>query len=92
MLNNASDNPKDDKISLLKNLRLIPKTAKVVRPIYYNGVHSDGYVECEVIGCVNDIVAEISIRGTRHFVAIDYLREMQPTQAIRKQLEGVSDE
>lgn len=70
----------EQKLSFLKKWKLIPPKATEPKQLYYNGLFSDGFVACDVVGYMDDMFLVIFINGQLHTIHHDYLHEMQPTK------------
>ena len=78
-----------DNLSLLKYLGLIPKKAKSIPQLYYSGVRCKTLTPCEFIELVSEqpMIACISVNGEMFDIAVDYLKDMQPTKKEREAIE-----
>ena len=68
---------------LSKKLGLTPPTAQKEKPLYYRGLESEGkLVSCSLVELVSNhpMVVRIMVNGIECDIALDYLKEMQPTK------------
>lgn len=72
-----------DTFELSKKLGLTPPTSQKEKPLYYRGLKSEGeLVSCSLVELVSNhpMVVRILTNGIEHDIALDYLKEMQPTK------------
>lgn len=80
----------EERLELLKSLGLTPKTFAAEKQLYYKGILSRyEHVECDFLEMAprEPAVVLIRVNETVHGVALDYLKEMQPSQKEIQQLE-----
>ena len=68
---------REEKIEILKELKIISPKASEIKTLYYKGAYTDDAVECDVVGMVdiNEIILDIN--GELHSIHPDYLLDMQ---------------
>lgn len=67
----------EEKIEVLKELKLISPKANEVKTLYYKGAYVEDTVECDVIGIVDNNEIILDINGKLHSIHPDYLLDMQ---------------
>lgn len=67
----------EEKIEVLKELKLISPKANTVKTLYYKGVYTNDAVECDVVGIVDNNEIILDINGELHSIHPDYLLDMQ---------------
>ena len=67
----------EEKIEVLKELKLISPKANEVKTLYYKGAYVEDAVECDVIGIVDNNEIILDINGKLHSIHPDYLLDMQ---------------
>ena len=67
----------EEKIEVLKELKLISPKANEVKTLYYKGAYTENAVECDVVGIVDNNEIILDINGELHSIHPDYLLDMQ---------------
>ena len=67
----------EEKIEVLKDLKLISPKANEVKTLYYKGTYTEDAVECDVVGIVDNNEIILDINGELHSIHPDYLLDMQ---------------
>lgn len=67
----------EDKIEVLKELKIISPKANEVKTLYYKGAYTKDAVECDVVGIVDNNEIILDINGELHSIHPDYLIDMQ---------------
>lgn len=67
----------EEKIEVLKELKLISPKANEVKTLYYKGAYTENAVECDVVGVVDNNEIILDINGELHSIHPDYLLDMQ---------------
>lgn len=67
----------DDKISFLKNIKLLSKTAEEEKAMFYKGIFSEEPCVCDVVGYETKSTLIISLDDHLHCINIDCFKEMQ---------------
>lgn len=67
----------EEKIEVLKDLKLISPKANEVKTLYYKGAYTEDAVECDVVGIVDNNEIILDINGELHSIHPDYLLDMQ---------------
>ena len=67
----------EDKITVLKELKIISPKANEVKTLYYKGAYTKDAVECDVVGIVDNNEIILDINGELHSIHPDYLIDMQ---------------
>ena len=67
----------EDKIEVLKELKIISPKANEVKTLYYKGAYTKDAVECDVVGIVDNNEIILDINGELHSIHPDYLVDMQ---------------
>ena len=67
----------EDKIGVLKELKLVSPKANEVKTLYYKGAYTENAVECDVVGIVDNNEIILDINGELHSIHPDYLLDMQ---------------
>lgn len=67
----------EEKIEVLKELKLISPKANEVKTLYYKGAYTEDAVECDVVGIVDNNEIILDINGELHSIHPDYLLDMQ---------------
>ena len=67
----------EDKIEVLKELKIISPKANEVKTLYYKGAYTKDAVECDVVGIVDNNEIILDINGNLHSIHPDYLLDMQ---------------
>ena len=67
----------EEKIEVLKELKLISPKANEVKTLYYKGAYTEDAVECDVVGIVDNNEIILDINGDLHSIHPDYLLDMQ---------------
>ncbi|MDO5780032.1 MAG: exonuclease domain-containing protein [Clostridium sp.] len=67
----------EDKIEVLKELKIISPKANEVKTLYYKGAYTKDAVECDVVGIVDNNEIILGINGELHSIHPDYLIDMQ---------------
>lgn len=67
----------EEKIEVLKELKLISAKANTVKTLYYKGAYTNDAVECDVVGIVDNNEIIVDINGELHSIHPDYLLDMQ---------------
>ena len=67
----------EDKIEVLKELKIISPKANEVKALYYKGAYTKDAVECDVVGIVDNNEIILDIKGELHSIHPDYLIDMQ---------------
>lgn len=67
---------REEKIEILKELKIISSKASEIKTLYYKGAYTDDAVECDVVGMVdiNEIILDIN--DELHSIHPDYLLDM----------------
>lgn len=68
----------ESKLLFLKKMKIIPKTAKKIKPLFYNGLYSSDYCLCNVVGYESENTLIIEIHKHLHCINTDCIIEMQP--------------
>lgn len=68
---------KEEKIEILKELKIISPKASEIKTLYYKGAYTDDAVECDVVGMVDNNEIILDINGELHSIHPDYLLDMQ---------------
>lgn len=76
----------EDKLRFLKNMGLTPKKFKEPKPLFYDGIQAYMPTPCDITGYYNNRVVSIIVDGTEINIAVDYLKEMQPTAEEAKKI------
>ena len=67
----------EEKIEILKELKIISPKASEIKDIYYKGAYTKDAVECDVVGIVDNNEIILDINGELHSIHPDYLLDMQ---------------
>lgn len=67
----------EDKIEVLKELKIISPKANEIKTLYYKGAYTKDAVECDVVGIVDNNEIILDINGELHSIHPDYLIDMQ---------------
>ena len=67
----------EDKITVLKELKIISPKANEIKTLYYKGAYTKDAVECDVVGIVDNNEIILDINGELHSIHPDYLIDMQ---------------
>lgn len=67
----------EDKIEVLKDLKIISPKANEIKTLYYKGAYTKDAVECDVVGIVDNNEIILDINGELHSIHPDYLIDMQ---------------
>ena len=67
----------EDKIEVLKELKIISPKANEIKILYYKGAYTKDAVECDVVGIVDNNEIILDINGELHSIHPDYLIDMQ---------------
>ena len=67
----------EDKIEVLKELKLVSPKANDIKTLYYKGAYTENAVECDVVGIVDNNEIILDINGELHSIHPDYLLDMQ---------------
>lgn len=67
----------EDKITVLKELKIISPKANEVKTLYYKGAYTKDAVECDVVGIIDNNEIILDINGELHSIHPDYLIDMQ---------------
>lgn len=67
----------EDKIEVLKELKLVSPKANDIKTLYYKGAYTKNAVECDVVGIVDNNEIILDINGELHSIHPDYLLDMQ---------------
>lgn len=67
----------EEKIEILKELKIISPKATEIKELYYKGVYTKDAVECDVVGIVDNNEIILDINGELHSIHPDYLLDMQ---------------
>lgn len=67
----------NEKLEKLKKWKLISPKATEIKKLYYKGAYTNGPVECDVTGFVDDNEIILYINGQLHSIHPDYLVDMQ---------------
>ncbi|WP_195989449.1 3'-5' exonuclease [Clostridium sp. D53t1_180928_C8] len=67
----------EDKIEVLKELKLVSPKANDIKTLYYKGAYTQNAVECDVVGIVDNNEIILDINGELHSIHPDYLLDMQ---------------
>ena len=67
----------EEKIEVLKELKLISPKANEVKTLYYKGAYTKDAVECDVVGIIDNNEIILDINGELHSIHPDYLIDMQ---------------
>ena len=58
----------EEKIEVLKELKLISPKANEVKTLYYKGAYTENAVECDVVGIVDNNEIILDINGELHSI------------------------
>lgn len=67
----------EEKIEILKELKIISPKASEIKDLYYKGAYTKDAVECDVVGIVDNNEIILDIKGELHSIHPDYLLDMQ---------------
>ncbi|CAM2076730.1 MAG: 3'-5' exonuclease [uncultured Clostridium sp.] len=67
----------EEKIEILKELKIISPKASEIKDLYYKGAYTKDAVECDVVGIVDNNEIILDINGELHSIHPDYLLDMQ---------------
>lgn len=67
----------EEKIEVLKELKIVSSKAKDVKTLYYKGTYTNDAAECDVVGIVDNNEIILEIKGEFHSIHPDYFLDMQ---------------
>lgn len=67
----------DEKISFLKELKIVSPKATEIKTLYYKGAYTKDAAECDVVGMVDKNEIILDINGELHSIHPDYFLDMQ---------------